>query len=270
MRLICAIVLITASVFADQVFIDVGRVQDLSYVEESPGVFVSRFTASAPAPEFYPTNLTGCALWLDYSDANTLYDAISGGSLVAADGAIGRCEDKSGGTYHAYTIESGQRPLRKDASLNGKRSALFDSDDYSNWNSPTTSNACTVFIVHKYAGTTLYVPFNAGSSHYFYVAYQGSSDTTIASGAGTQSYRLNGSTASWANRGDVYTALENVAAVVTVEGFDASSWTGLWYLHGYSGARPTGYVGEIIVYNRALNATERSQVETYLKSKWGI
>lgn len=226
--------------------------------------------ALSPSGIVAPTDLSGCVLWLDYSDANTLYGAVSGGSLVAADGAIARCEDKSGGAYHAKTIESDQRPLRKESGINGHRAALFDSNDYAMWSPPTASNPCTLFVVHKYSGVSTYVPFSAGGSTYFYVASSGSSSTSIAANSGTLSYRLNGSAANWSTRGDVYTALEGIAAVVTVEGFNAGLWTQPWHLHGYSGAYPNGYVGEIIVYNRALNTTERSQVETYLKSKWGI
>lgn len=31
-----------------------------------------------------------------------------------------------------------------------------------------------------------------------------------------------------------------------------------------------GYIGEVIIYNRALNAEEKSAIESYLKKKWGI
>lgn len=226
--------------------------------------------ALSPSGIVAPTDLSGCVLWLDYSDASTLYDTYVGDNPTPADGVIGLCKDKSGHECHSYTVEADYKPLRKDAGINGHRAALFDSNDYTTWSPPTASNPCTLFVVHKYSGVSTYVPFTAGGSTYFYVASSGSSDTIIASGSGTLSYRLNGSAANWSTRGDVYTALEGIAAVVTVEGFNAGLWTHDWHLHGYIGASPNGYVGEVVVYSRALNATERSQVETYLKSKWGI
>ena len=44
----------------------------------------------------------GLQLWLDASDATTLYGATTGGSLVASDGGVARWEDKSGNSRH-YT-----------------------------------------------------------------------------------------------------------------------------------------------------------------------
>lgn len=66
------------------------------------------------------------ALWLDGADASTLYDATSGGSLVAADGTVARWEDKSGNARHATQSTSGSRPQRKVAYEGGVDSLLFD------------------------------------------------------------------------------------------------------------------------------------------------
>jgi hypothetical protein len=52
------------------------------------------------------------SLWLDGSDAATLFDAVSGGSAVAENGAIARWQDKSGNSNHATQSTSGFRPLR--------------------------------------------------------------------------------------------------------------------------------------------------------------
>jgi hypothetical protein len=57
-------------------------------------------------------------LWLDASDANTLFDATTGGSLVAADGLVARWEDKSGNARHMTQATSGSRPTRKTAIQN--------------------------------------------------------------------------------------------------------------------------------------------------------
>jgi hypothetical protein len=71
------------------------------------------------------------ALWLDATDATTLYNATTGGSLVAADGEILRWEDKSGNARHATQGGAGLRPIRKTAIVNGLDVARFDgSNDY--------------------------------------------------------------------------------------------------------------------------------------------
>lgn len=78
-----------------------------------------------------PREIQGCDIAFDFSRPETLYDATSGGSLVAADGAIARSEDISGGTNHATQSTSGSRPQRKVAYVNGMDVALFDgSADY--------------------------------------------------------------------------------------------------------------------------------------------
>lgn len=65
-------------------------------------------------------------LWLDASDASTLFDATSGGSLVAVDGQVARIEDKSGLDRHFTQGTSGQRPLRKANIQGGNDALLFD------------------------------------------------------------------------------------------------------------------------------------------------
>jgi hypothetical protein len=72
-----------------------------------------------------PATFSGLQLWLDSSDAGTLYDATTGGSLVAADGAVARWEDKSGNGRHATQATSGNRPLRKTAQQGGKDTLLW-------------------------------------------------------------------------------------------------------------------------------------------------
>lgn len=73
----------------------------------------------------------GCDIAYDFSNPANLYDATSGGSLVAADGAIARANDVSGGSGHITQSNSTYRPLRKVAALNGMDVARFDgSNDY--------------------------------------------------------------------------------------------------------------------------------------------
>ena len=100
-----------------------------------------------------PTSLPGLQLWLDASDSSTLYDATSGGSLVAADGGVARWEDKSGNARHATQSTSGSRPVRKTAIQGGLDVLRFDgSDDWFVFSSSTStfkflhSTDSTVFV----------------------------------------------------------------------------------------------------------------------------
>lgn len=101
----------------------------------------------------------GCALALDASTPS-MYDATSGGSLVAANGGVARWEDISGNARHVTQGTSGARPLRKVASINGMDSVLFDgSDDELSNTSVATADFFTggtdtaLFCVLKQDGT---------------------------------------------------------------------------------------------------------------------
>jgi hypothetical protein len=102
---------------------------------------------------------SGLQLWLDASDASTLYDATTGGSLVAADGGVARWEDKSGNARHMTQGTAGSRPTRKTAIQNSLAVLRFDGGDSVSMPSSTATfnflhdGDSTVFVVFK-AGTT--------------------------------------------------------------------------------------------------------------------
>lgn len=66
-------------------------------------------------------NIAGLTVqgWYDFSRADTLYDAVSGGSLVSAGGTIARIEDLSGNGRHLTQATAGLRPTRQTAIQNG-------------------------------------------------------------------------------------------------------------------------------------------------------
>lgn len=106
---------------------------------------------------FSPLSIGGLQLWLDASDGASLYDATSGGSLVAADGSVARWEDRSGNGRHATQGTSGSRPLRKASVQGGKDVMRFDgSDDFLSIASSTSAfnfmhdGTSTLFIVYKW------------------------------------------------------------------------------------------------------------------------
>lgn len=76
-----------------------------------------------------PREVQGCAIALDASIASSLYDATSGGSLVAADGEVLRWEDQSGNARHVTQSASGVRPRRRIGAVNGVDSLEFDGND---------------------------------------------------------------------------------------------------------------------------------------------
>lgn len=146
-----------------------------------------RAAGAWPFPFSSPSDIAGLQLWLDASSADTLYDATSGGSLVAADGGVARWEDKSGNGRHATQSTSGDRPLRKAAIQGGKDVLRFDgsNDSLSIASSTATfkflhSADSTVFVVFK-SGTTA----NPGHSYYAVLYTSDSRESVVGFGFGT-------------------------------------------------------------------------------------
>jgi hypothetical protein len=146
----------TASTTASQVV--TGLTNGTSYVFRVAGVNANgtgTYTAaSSSVTPFAPTSIAGLQLWLDASDAGSLFDATSGGSLVAADGGVARWEDKSGNGRHATQSTSGSRPLRKTGIKNGLPVLRFDG---SNDLMSIPSSAATFKFLH--GGSTGYSIF---------------------------------------------------------------------------------------------------------------
>ena len=137
--------------------------------------------------QFDPRRISGIEQWLDASDASTLYDATTGGSLVAADGAVARWEDKSGRARHATQGTLNNRPLRKVQAIGGRDALLFDnSNDALSLASYTISQPFVTISVVRHATAT-------GGPHFIYDAPSGAnrsfvnhSGTNAALFSGTQ------------------------------------------------------------------------------------
>ena len=270
-----------------------------------------RSAAAWPFPFGSPTHITGLQLWLDASDASTLYDATSGGSLVAADGSVARWEDKSGNGRHATQGTSGSRPLRKTAIQGGKDVLRFDGSNDSlsisgsasamkflhsadstvfmvlsrpaggyqpligtgdtgtatvgfNWylaDGSSNSDKLTVMVIRGVSGTNVLLQSSANGflpSGFSVIGHI--CKPTNATAGNRSSIRRNGGSAvegnastsavSTANSSfDLKIAADNYSGGETFSAFDCS---------------------EIIIYDSALNDTDRAAVENYLLAKWGI
>jgi hypothetical protein len=226
------------------------------------------------------TSIPGLQAWFDASDASTLFDATSGGSLVAADGVVARWEDKSGNGRHATQATSGSRPIRKSNQTNGLDAILFDgTNDFLSLGSITIPASHSVFQVYQRLGgvqsfgiagiPTRYASlwFSDGVlyqiSNADFTTHGTSSDSTgyflvstIRNATTSIELRRNGSTVS----------LVTTGAGVT------NAASGTWTLIGdrTAGNFHTGNLCEIIVYDTALSDANRSAVESYLMTKWGI
>jgi hypothetical protein len=267
-------------------------------------------TASAAVtPTLALPAISGLQLHLDAADASTLYDATTGGSLVAADGGVARWEDKSGNGRHATQGSSGSRPARKTSIQGGLDVLRFDGSDDS-LSVPSSKAAFkflhtadhTVFVVFENEnasydplvstssgssssnGLNIYAGDAGGgvgsASHQVFRGVQGApvidnatSASFLPTGFAVLSFVGSPSQGVAADRSSIRknggTAVKNNASTNAASSSDSHSDL----LIGRDG-EPFDYHGgdicELIIYDSALSDTDRGLVETYLSSKWGI
>jgi hypothetical protein len=232
-----------------------------------------------PSASVSPTQIAGLQLWLDASAPETLFDATTGGSLVAADGGVARWEDKSGNGRHATQSTSGNRPTRKINQRNGLDAILFDgTNDFLSIGSITIPASHSVFQIYQRLGGVQSFGI-AGDPRYASlwfsdgVLYQISNPdfTTHGTSSASTGYFLvstiRNATASIELRRNGST----VSSVTTGSGV-TNAVSGEWTYIGNrtAGNFHSGNLCEIIIYDTALSDTNRGLVESYLMSKWGI
>lgn len=243
------------------------------------------FTPPAWTPAQISTHL-----WLDASDASTLYDATTGGSLVAANGSVARWEDKSGDARHVTQGTSGNRPLRKTSVQNSLDGILFDgtNDDLTgtiNLNTRDCSLFC-VFLRTNSAGRTELVvssgddtaigdgvailPRWTDNNCYTQAGYVanrpvisssiGTSATLLAvTGGLNQTVYKDGSAFGSPGSNQSATAVTRTKSYI-------GSGRGVSALNRYF----AGHICETIWIDGVVDSTTRGLITTYLKTKWGI
>lgn len=246
--------------------------------------------ATWPSP-FSPTLISGLQLWLDAADAETLYDSTTGGSVVAADGAVARWQDKSGNNRHATQSTSGSRPIRKTAIQAGKDTLRFSGaqslsvDSVASFFGGSDSAVFTLIAVASQTDNTGNTVFSAcesssTSSTQTSLWLRDSAITLLnTSGAGRI---ISGTTpTSGTSLVSVISKSESLelftnrsAADTNTDAFGRSvtrTIASVGVLPRGSGQDfLDGDVCELIIYNTALSSTDRGRVESYLAAKWGI
>jgi len=227
------------------------------------------------------------ALWLDGSDASTLFDATAGGSLVAADGTIARWEDKSGNAKHATQATAANRPLRKLARQNGLDAILFDGTDDLMANTVanvTTGNPKTVIAISKSnnaTGGTLFGSRVNGRHFISRLLVSGgtnfvSGDTTTTNATTTfslatpmQSYMLN----AWRSPASLIIEYRAHGLARTTTGTILSDTGATGFTIGAINTAAfefwPGDICEVIVLNSYATTATVELCEGYLAWKWG-
>ena len=212
---------------------------------------------------FNPTSISGCALWLDASDRNTL-------SLVGT--LVNQWNDKSGNERNATAIVS---PTYSGNSIVFNGSATGFTTSLS-----ASTNVESGFIVAQCANiggsnTILGGGNILSGGRQFRIAtniiqtIKQDVEAVLATGASLSNntvflleYVNNGTTLTHYNNGSSYasgSSLAYSAGITTSIGRRSDTQ------ESYNGS-----INEIIVYSTALSNTQRQQVEGYLAWKWGL
>ena len=235
---------------------------------------------------FDPRKIANLGIWLDASDT---------ASLTFNGSTVSEWRDKSGNARHFAQATAALQPNAVTNTINSKRSLTFTAGDMQSATGREIARnvaGITLFAVVRKTnvndGIVWYASRN-GSNSQFRCGFQVSSGSWQAGGR-----RLDADSFDGVN----YSATSRLGPAVFANVYDYGNAKAFGYFNGsllatddpfhaagntsdtdsdqvsiganVSSSALGGSIGEIIVYRRALTATERVTVERYLGRKWGI
>ena len=228
---------------------------------------------------FSPLQFTGLELWLRGDH----------GVIADSNERVSEWRDYSGKDRHVTQATAGQQPLRLNAAKAGLPALQFTStrQDVLESTTATGIDDCSIFVAIRVDSTDstedVYIAiakgndqgrcrflYRPGSSANINFATWGNDFTSGTIGWDTGNFHavgsiLNGASVTILRDSLIETANLGSNPVATSQnywGIGATSQTGFGSY--YSNCS----IGEVIIYNRAVNITERQQILTYLRNKW--
>ena len=238
-------------------------------------------TAVPATTAFLPTSITGCQLWLDGADQSTM----TGTTTLTA------WKDKSANGYTANSfVNAVANPSWVANVRNGNGVVQYTAGNGSSIANFVLAQTMSIFMVYSPINQSTDGPFlehgtdeNTTSGLYFHA--QNGNNFAINNGSG-QIYVNYGTTAvsnTWqmieginpdpanANTMAFYVNGTSRASGSTQSG--TTTLTKTLYINGRGGTTTLSYntyLAELIIYNVALTASQRQQIEGYLSWKWGL
>ena len=250
---------------------------------------------------FTPRSIAGLALWLDASDPSVLFqDAAATTPATATSDPVGAWLDKSGNARHATQSTAGSRPTISATTQNGRKALAFDGSNGWMRTERTTYAARSVFTVFRRTGTAPLYSSPFGKQSNVAAGYGGSSYQVAYGNEGGWSvvdsstqklwYTSNGSphklsavymrgvamplAAAQSYQTGIAAAPNTTdAELLYAEAATDTDGNQAWFLGTEPFATTRKYpanILEVLIYNRALTATERLRIERYLAARWGI
>jgi hypothetical protein len=250
-----------------------------------------------PANNFTPRSISGLALWLDASDASTLFqDAAATTPATETDNPVGAWLDKSGNGRHVTQATAGSRPTISATKQNGRNALAFNGSSQSlsiaSYNAENGLSGLTRYVVASmsspaasaisrvttgggdsfFATVSSDLRFYAGASAYSAVA--STNYGLLTSGTNIIGSVYDGTAGSVAAGIKPYyngAAIPPSSTSGTLPTTLPSGTPGFWIGSnlGVNSFWP-GRIVEYISYSRALGNAERQRLERYLAAKYGI
>ena len=211
------------------------------------------------------------ALWLDAFDSNTITESSD---------AVSQWDDKSGQAANATQGTGSDQPTTNADAINSKNVIDFDgTDHFMNLDSDVTLAAdFSVFIVlntDATVNTRMAIGDNVSGTKigivnpnklFVRVVDACSSDATQTFASGNSILYITRDTSNKVDQAFNGASLNRLFSNAAQSGTTTYGRIGL----DQSGFHWDGDIAEVIIYNRALTSTERSDIERYLATKWGI
>jgi hypothetical protein len=250
------------------------------------------------SPFFTPTQISGCQLWLDGADRN---------SLVLSGSNVTQWRDKSGGGRNFIQQGSFALPVFVNNGISSQSAVSFTGNNTQNDVANQILTNATFSLNSSAAGYSIFAIALQNTTrpsytqyNYMISAYGGGTGSGLlygtepngflltANGTAGPSFGFNDLTANVPNttmtttrlteivvNGGVLTPYLNGTAMAAKVG-TCVALTGISIGNAYApgqtftGQTWGGLIGEILIYNSVVSTTQRQQVEGYLAWKWGL
>jgi hypothetical protein len=225
-----------------------------------------RGNAVGPAEPWTPADLTGLALWLDASDASTLWADTNATTAATNNGLVARWDDLSGNNYHVTQTNSARQPT---LTTNGLVFSQTGSHKFLRNTSISRPQQSTVGGVWRGDGGASSVFFDSAVSTVAQGIYRDSTKIIIEAGSG-----LNGPLMATGVYHIVSGTWNGTNSVIALNGSPTTGNTGTNAPTGVTvgsnrqgNFAANGPITEVVYFTTA-SAADRVKLEGYLADKW--
>jgi hypothetical protein len=214
-------------------------------------------------------------LWLDASDASTLFQD-AGLTIAAANGdPVGGWADKSGNGYNAVQSNTAAQPVRNDTGMNGQPTLSFsgaDADGMAISDSLSLARPYTVFIVNQYTGDIRGRTLQGQDANWLHGLWAGNissyADGFVGGNPVADANFVYVADTTGTPTGDSSLFVNGLDLTVNPAPTGQPGRLGLMSGGQFPAEVSDADVSEIVIYNRVLTADELTQNRDYLYTKY--